>query len=134
MVQTGSVAFAVSAENKVFSLFDRVRISDVDIKLDGVELPDTVNIIVTTSGSYDDRLHGDNWQFVTRPWKRLLVFRNGAAITDGRTTNEFQSQFLEPTPFTEWTIDVRDHNDNLVDLAGLSAVKLELSGSFVLDS
>lgn len=134
MVQTGSVAFTISADNKAFGNFDRVRISDVDIKLEGVTLPDTVNIIVTTSGSYDDRLHGDNWQFVTRPWKRLLVFKNGAAITDGRTTSEFKSQFLEPTPFTEWTIDVTDQNDERVDLAGLSAIKLELSGSFVLDS
>jgi len=134
MRRIGSATFAIALDDPGFVRWDRVRVDEVEVKLEGIDMKKlgSVDIMLMSSGVYDDRLDGRSWRFVSRPWTRLLRFEDGLQVTDSRTEDEFRL-FAEPTPFSEWTVVILSSDGSYVDLTGLKAIRLEFAGSFIVD-
>nr|VFK48937.1 MAG: hypothetical protein BECKTC1821D_GA0114238_10643 [Candidatus Kentron sp. TC] len=136
MRKTGRLSWTIPMDQKEFALFGRVRVERFRVYLNKEAIPDpdkTVIIEVSTSAHYYDRYKGaEVLEYVSTPFRKPFEYqsnREDRPIADGTTTDEFRFSYFEPTPFTTWTIEIKDTDS--VDLSKLKTVRLELKGSGV---
>ncbi len=146
--QSATTSWNVGLDASTFEGFGRVRLSCVRIWLEGAKptAGHAVNIIISTLGSYLDRLDGSNYQFMSKPLQRDFTYtvsdRDGGAAwkfedgsfgdieVDGSVDKEVSYAYFAPTPFAQWSIDLTKHNPGL-DLSGVTKITIEFAGSVI---
>ena len=113
----------------------------------------TISILISTSGSYRDRLNGTNYQFTAKPLQRGFEYHLGPATggkpnpswtfedgdlgyieMDGSVAAEVSYAYFEPTPFTEWTITIRPADNPGLNLSKVSKITMQFQGSAIYTS
>lgn len=120
-------------DDKPFGKFFRVRLDGLRVWLVGAQSREestTVEILIETSGAYNDRNErSEPFPSTTLPLQRMFQYQlhgtsNGRIICESAIR---QNAYLRPTPFTQWTITLLNPED--LDLTGLTSVRLEWVGS-----
>lgn len=113
--------------------FGRVRLRAVRVYLEGDRLPENSSYYfnIQSNGEYKDRLDGLTFDFNASPVNRLFAYEVRSAgidiITDGSIANNFSFAYFEPTPFTTWSISIKDFDK--LDLSSLEGISIEFEGS-----
>jgi hypothetical protein len=147
LATAGEARWVVSGDARCFAGFDRVRLSTVRVWLDGADVPDgaTVQVRMSTQGSYRDRFGGKDFQFTSKPLVREFEYRvssrrsgtpawrfpdgrYGYIEVDGVVDDEVSYAYFQPTPFAEWHVRVRGDR---VDLSTVTRVVMEFAGSVI---
>jgi hypothetical protein len=133
-MQTGGTAtLPIALSETRFAGLDRVRLTTVRVWLVGVNATENtpVNLNLSTSGFYEDRLKGTNLQFSTQPLTYAFIYQGAVGdvnniTVDGAVDERDRYLYFQPTPFTQWTIKA---NSPQMDLSKLTAIKMEFAGS-----
>ena len=136
----GALSFTVTQDHPAFSLFDRVRLDTVRVILQGSELPVSTNYFVDikSNGEYQDRWQGNEYTFNANPLYRLFGYEldNGevtdtqfSIITDGSIADKFEFAYFEPTPFSTWSLELR--NAQNIDLSKVESIRVEFAGNAI---
>ena len=133
---TGTTTIPLPLELSQFRGLDRVRLTTVRVWLVGINASEEypVNLKLTTSGVYADRIKGQSFQFATQPLTYGFIY-NGAVgdpsgITiDGTVDEHDRYLYFQPTPFTQWTISAAAADNPGVDLSTLTSIRMEFAGS-----
>ncbi|WP_281560794.1 hypothetical protein [Thalassomonas sp. RHCl1] len=136
----GALSVNIAQDHPAFSLFDRVRLDTVRVVLQGKELPTGTNyfIDINSNGEYQDRWQGNKYTFNANPLYRLFGYQltNGevadtqfSIITDGSIADKFEFAYFEPTPFSTWSLALRE--PTTVDLSKVESIRLEFSGNAI---
>jgi hypothetical protein len=135
-----STQFAVDLSQPEFQGMDRVRLTTIRVWLNGVRASQTspIYLRISNSGVYSDRFQGQTYRFsatsLNRGFKYQGAVRDENAITiDGSVADETVYRYFQPTPFTEWRIDLPQQYNTTIDLSGLSSITIEFAGSVVSD-
>lgn len=135
-----------------FAGYNRVRIDKVRIWIDGegVYTSDgTISVGMKTSGNYEDRKKSDTYHFNSIPIDETFSYRvsqdkgphtsydfsggwYGTVIIDGSAAPGTKNDFFEPTPFSEWSIDLSNSNNHM-DFSKITKIRMEVSGSAIID-
>ncbi|XXF77888.1 hypothetical protein P2318_33280 [Myxococcaceae bacterium GXIMD 01537] len=130
--QSGSAICHIALSDEAFAGFDRVRIKTVRAWLIGATATRSVYVLISNSGVYADRLKGTNRQFVAEALQRGFRYQlPGTILLDGQVFDEEQYAYFMPTPFTDWTLTVPAAQNMGLNLAGLTEIRLEFSGSAI---
>jgi hypothetical protein len=126
----------IASSDPAFHGLGRVRLNCVRIWLHGVEASRDKPILIdlTTSGHFEDRLRGENLEFSAAPVRRSFEYirndRDPKGIRlDGVVEERERFCFFQPTPFTQWTVEIADGPD----LSGLTGLTMEFQGSAIRD-
>ncbi|MFT7684132.1 MAG: hypothetical protein ACI935_003655 [Moritella dasanensis] len=132
---TGILHFTLPLGSTIFSDFDRVRLSEVGIFIEGTGLPTGLyNIDLLSSGSYQDRRYQDNYTFTAMPLFRRIIYnlinsetQEVKMLTSGAIASDYALNYFMPTPFTTWTIKLNNWED--IDLSTIDNIKVSFSGN-----
>ncbi|PCK30470.1 hypothetical protein [Pseudoalteromonas piscicida] len=136
--QDGEMSFTLSLNDIDFSQFDRVRLDEVNVILEGPGLNEDqrYDIEVRSSGSYQDRFKGQNYQFSAESLYRLISYElidsqttQINPITTGAISGDYAINYFKPTPFTTWSIKLK--NPALYDLSKVTNIKVSFSGNAI---
>lgn len=146
----GTASWTIRFDDPNFNGKDRVRLSTIRVWLDHTQ-PATagdyyVEMTIKSTGNYLDRFNGTNYQFTSEPLQRDFKYRVSAVdqaadwrfsdgsfgyvTIDGSVDNLVRYAYFEPTPFSQWKIDLAAKGAGL-DLSGVTKLTLELSGSII---
>lgn len=132
----GTTTLPIGLSNPGFAGLDRVRLSTVRVWLVGVQASESVpvNLKLSTSGFYEDRMRGQNFQFSTQPLTYAFNYQGDVGdvqniTVDGAVDARERYLYFQPTPFTQWTISVTKDGSPALDLSKLTAIRLEFLGS-----
>lgn len=146
---TKSASWPITLDEPAFAGEDRVRLSRVRIWLENTSAGEdySVELMIKTSGSYQDRFEGLPFQFVAQPLKRGFKYEvtahpqggadwtfssglSGKVEVDGSLDQLVNYAYFQPTPFTQWTVTLAAGPANL-DLSGLTRITMEFAGSTI---
>ena len=136
----GALSVNIAQDHPAFRLFDRVRLDTVRVVLQGKELPTGTNyfIDINSNGEYQDRWQGNQYTFNANPLYRLFGYQldkgevadtRFSIITDGSIADKFEFAYFEPTPFSTWSLTLRE--PQTVDLSKVESIRLEFSGNAI---
>ncbi|PKG39119.1 hypothetical protein [Psychromonas sp. Urea-02u-13] len=132
---TGMLHFTVPLGSKIFADFDRVRLDEVSILIEGTGLPTGLyNIDLLSSGTYQDRRYQDNHTFTAMPLFRRIIYNlvNSQThevniLTSGAIASDYALNYFMPTPFTTWTIKLNNWKE--IDLSNIENIAVSFSGN-----
>ncbi|SQD77625.1 hypothetical protein [Moritella yayanosii] len=132
---TGILHFTLPLNSTIFSDFDRVRLDEVSILIEGTGLPTGLyNIDLLSSGTYQDRRYQNNYTFTARPLFRRIIYnlvnsqtQEVNILTSGAIASDYALNYFMPTPFTTWTIKLNNWED--IDLSTMNNIKVSFSGN-----
>lgn len=132
---TGILHFTLPLNSTIFSDFDRVRLDEASILIEGTGLPTGLyNIDLLSSGTYQDRRYQDNYTFTARPLFRRIIYnlvnsqtQEVNILTSGAIASDYALNYFMPTPFTTWTIKLNNWED--IDLSTMNNIKVSFSGN-----
>ena len=137
--------------DQAFEGFDRVRLDCVRVWIEGAKPKPSspVTVVMTTTGTYLDRLGGSRFQFMAKPLERTFAYEVtshskdpawefedgsfGLVEIDGRVDAEVAYAYFRPTPFASWSISLENHNQG-IDLSGVSRITMDFAGSAIGES
>ncbi len=134
----GEMSFSIDLLDPHFIHFDRVRLSQVRVILQGAELPEDTNyfIDIESNGVYQDRFASTDFTFNSEQLFRFFGYRdlNSSSddyevIVEGAVADVFKFAYFEPTPFTTWSIRLREAED--FDLSKVESIRLEFKGTAI---
>ncbi len=136
----GALSVNIAQDHPAFNLFDRVRLDTVRVILQGYELPISADyfIDIRSNGEYQDRWQGNEYTFNANSLYRLFGYQldNGdvndtqfSIITDGAVADKFEFAYFEPTPFSTWSLELR--NAENFDLSKVESIRLEFTGNAI---
>jgi hypothetical protein len=142
-----STSWVLGPDDPVFARNDRVRVNRMRVWLEGAATPDNtaVSIAMSTSGNYHDRFNGVAYRFTSEPLTRgfeygvnvhgrqdpAYQFDNGQlgyVEVDSSVAEGLSYVYFEPTPFTEWTITVKNRE---LDLSKVTRIVVQFEGSAI---
>jgi hypothetical protein len=139
----GGFTWTCPTDDSFFSNKSRVRIHDMRVYVEGIQYAGIVSVKIASSGVYADKTGtGDIRRFVGQ--SQLLTFEyDGNAPFQFSAKNEdgieakanidprYQDDFFNPTPFTEWTVQVTAQDTGkTLDLSAATAVHVVFFGEF----
>ncbi|QUM89639.1 hypothetical protein HWV03_12920 [Moritella sp. 36] len=132
---TGILHFTLPLNSSIFADFDRVRLDEASVLIEGTELPTGLyNIDLLSSGTYQDRRHQDNYTFTATPLFRRIIYnlvnsqtQEVNVLTSGAIASDYALNYFMPTPFTTWTIKL--NNVENIDLSTINNIKISFSGN-----
>lgn len=127
-----TVSWSIPADTPEFSGFDRIRITNLSVFLDGaVAGGKPIYVSISSSGNYADKLRGQTLAFAGPPVDKVFSYVPDPLKIDvpGAIVAELQYAFFIPTPFTTWTITLPDAHNASLDLSGLTGIRMEFAGS-----
>ncbi len=151
LIKNGETTWSIPLSEAEFAGLTRVRVSTIRIWLEGVKAGDgnSVFVVITSSGSYQDRFQGTNYQFVSKPLIRTFKysvhrpedgqgtpnwkFRNGElgyVQIDGKVDHEVSYAYFLPTPFSTWSISLKQNNAG-IDYSGIKSITMYFEGSAI---
>lgn len=151
-LRQGSLTFTIPLDSDTFVGLDRVRLHTIRVWLEGARLPPdrSVSIRISSSGQHADRHLGKIYHFTSKPLARRFQYRVTAATgaaggghwvfqsgeqgtieMDGSIDNDVRYAYFQPSPFSEWTISLPPELNPGLDLASVSRVSLQFSGSAI---
>lgn len=126
----------IASSDPAFHGLGRVRLSRVRIWLEGVQASREKPIMIdlATSGHFEDRLGQKSLEFAAAPVRRSFEYIKAARdLTGIRIDGEVEERekfcFFQPTPFTQWTVEIAEGPD----LSGLTGLTMEFHGSAIRD-
>lgn len=131
----GELSVPITLEHQAFSVFERVRLDTVRVILEGENLPQYTDMYldVENNGEYQDRLGDTQYTFNANPLYRLFGYQTQgdsiSVVTDGSVADKFEFAYFEPTPFTTWSVRLRNHQ--AFDLSEVTGIRLEFSGNAI---
>ncbi len=132
--QDGTCKWSLTIDASIFGEFDRVRLTTVRVWLDGAhpQKGSDVYVMISNSGSYQDRKDGQSYQFSSAPLLRGFQYDStGQILVDGQVADEQKYVYFQPTPFTDWTINIPKTSNQGLDLSGLTQIRMQLAGSLI---
>lgn len=133
-----STTIPINPDIAEFNGLDRIRLTRVRVWLIGVVASknNPVYIDITTSGIYYDRLEEERFQFSSASLRRLfkyngIVGNENSIIIEGEVEERSKYKYFQPTPFTQWTINVPEVYNQGVDLSALEAIQIEYAGNVI---
>jgi hypothetical protein len=147
-----SASWVLKLHDDAFLDLDRIRITTVRVWLEGAKIaPDkTIMVRISTSGSYRDRLNDTKYQFTAKPLQRVFEYHVESAglgkpnpdwrfdngdlgyiEIDGSVDTEVSYAYFQPTPFTEWTVEILKGENPGLDLSGVSKITMQFQGSAI---
>jgi|GEM_PF-2139945 len=130
----GVYSFDFQPDDAWFSAFYRVRLSELEVKVEGVRRAAPILVDIQTSGSYQDRMpDGSIARFVSDPYKIAYGYDpgTGEVITPARIAPRVAEDFFKPTPFTTWRLRFLDfRSQNPITLPGATAVAVRFAGTW----
>jgi tetratricopeptide (TPR) repeat protein len=141
----GALSFHIPMSEENFPGFFRVRINKLRVWLIGAKhAPKTpIYVAVATSGQYQDRFRGREFDFASLPIHLNFVYEyteagpdmdpKGATVTIRGDTEDVLESYFEPTPFTTWSISVAKKYNKGLDLSNLTGIQLDFIGTWVGD-
>jgi len=133
-VNSGILHFTLPLGAQIFADFDRVRLDEVSILIEGVELPSGLyNIDLLSSGSYLDRRNEENFTFTAMPLFRKIIYELDSqtqqvnVLTSGAIASDYALNYFMPTPFSTWTIKL--NNWEHIDISAAENIKVSFSGN-----
>ncbi|QFI37817.1 hypothetical protein FR932_08110 [Moritella marina ATCC 15381] len=132
---TGILHFTLPLNSTLFADFDRVRLDEASVLIEGTELPTGLyNIDLLSSGTYQDRRYQDNYTFTAMPLFRRIIYnlvnsqtQEVDVLTNGAIASDYALNYFMPTPFTTWTIKLNNWQD--IDLSTIDNIKVSFSGN-----
>ncbi|SHO20959.1 Putative uncharacterized protein [Moritella viscosa] len=132
---TGILHFTLPLNSTIFADFDRVRLDEASVLIEGTELPTGLyNIDLLSSGTYQDRRHQDNYTFTATPLFRRIIYnlvnsqtQEVNILTSGAIASDYALNYFMPTPFTTWTIKLNNWKN--IDLSTINNIKISFSGN-----
>ncbi len=123
LIVSGSAKLPIDLTNDGFDRFEWIGVQNLKVWLDGVDPDDKtgVRLTMTSESSVKNRLKGSNFSFAGQP-----VDINFEYDKHNKPTLQHGSFDVQPTPFSTWTLRIR--NDEELNLDGLSAVRLVVTG------
>jgi len=149
---TGTASFPLTLDTTAFAGWDRVRLKKMRFWIEGLTPPtgQPVYVSFSTSNTYLDRLQGQDFTFTTQPLAALTFeyhvnqnaddgwpFADGSyghVDGDGAVIDTEQYAYIEPTPFTTWTLTLPATLEPGLDLSGITAIHMQIAGSGVAQS
>jgi hypothetical protein len=133
---TMSAQIEVGLDDDAFHAFDRVRVGAMRVWLYGATHQRDVSILVSSSGDYCDRYHGHDARFVAEPLTYAFAYAGDAGDETrirvmAAPAHETGAAYFQPTPFTQWRIELPARDNAGLDLSGLSRITLAFSGTMV---
>ncbi len=147
LAEGGRAHWSLPATAAAFTGFDRVRLNQVRVWLDGASVPEggSVNVRMSTEGHYLDRFQNKQYDFTSKPLVRDFRYRvskqqvgspswrfpdgtYGYIEVDGVVDNEVSYAYFQPTPFAQWQITV---TGNGVDLSSVTRLVMQFAGSVI---
>ncbi|NQZ93203.1 MAG: hypothetical protein HRT97_12800 [Moritella sp.] len=133
--QTGILHFTLPLNSTIFADFDRVRLDEASVFIEGAALPTGLyNIDLLSSGTYQDRRKQDNYSFTAMPLFRRIIYnlvnsqtQEVNILTSGAIASDYALNYFMPTPFTTWTIKLNNWED--IDLSTMNNIKVSFSGN-----
>lgn len=134
----GELAFSIRLDNLDFDEFDRIRLDEVNVILKGAGLQEgqRYSIDVRTTGEYQDRLGTRDFSFNAEPLFRRISYTLVDAqtsevdvITNGAIASDYAINYFEPTPFSTWSIRLR--NPESFDLSQVESIQVEFKGNAI---
>jgi hypothetical protein len=131
---TQKALFALEQDQVELLPFQRIRFDCVRVYLDGAVTGNAsgeLTVHIGSSGIYGDRYGGDTYSFSGAPVQRAFVYRpaNGSIVLDGQAPVGAQDAYFQPTPFSQWTIDLSGRGNAGLDLSKVTSVRLWFSGT-----
>ncbi|GGA52551.1 hypothetical protein CYANOKiyG1_72390 [Okeania sp. KiyG1] len=155
--ETTRVTVPILLADPAFSNYDRVRIKEIRVWLEGVTFHGSnkaVYLKIQTQGeNYDDRFEENDYHFTGEPLDLPFEYQVaeesdptpppkdidwyfddgsvGTAIVRNNTVNEFQYAYFEPPVFTYWTLVFESSRNPDADITGVSKITLQFYGSII---
>ncbi|HSS18781.1 MAG TPA: hypothetical protein VLL54_01655 [Pyrinomonadaceae bacterium] len=142
--ETGQASWIIHLDDPTFVGMDRVRLTSVQVWLDGAQSKTSapnpvVTLQIENSGSYQDRRSGKEYRFTAAPLRRLFQYHLGSneVIVPGTVADEQQFAYFAPTPFSEWSVDTSvSHGSEAslnqdINLSSVTAIRMEFEGSII---
>ncbi|KAK9761109.1 hypothetical protein K7432_014226 [Basidiobolus ranarum] len=110
----------------------RVRIDTISIFLVGANAGGkSIYLNVKSTGSYSDSLYNNKFLFQTVPFSGVFSYRSETEIEIGINTLSTENAYLQPTPFTPWTISAPDERNPNLDLSQMTSMQVIFEGSLI---
>lgn len=134
----GEISFILDMDHQTLLEYDRVRLKEVNIVLQGKNLPEKVNysLDIRTTGKYKDRLKNKTFDFSAEPlFRRInyILLNNKTSevdiITNGAIASDYAINYFKPTPFTTWSIKI--NNARNYDLSKVESIEVKFKGNAI---
>ncbi|MEN2284464.1 hypothetical protein AAGF08_20130, partial [Algoriphagus sp. SE2] len=129
--ENGIFSYNFTPENPAFERTYRIRLDNVQVFLEGLEIPEEVIVSIVTSGGFNDKTANNGIrQFVSQPIRRLFKY-DGATkkpTMTGGIVPRYLNDFFKPTPFTTWTIEITGRGNKKFDLSNVTGVTFSFVG------
>lgn len=153
--KNGTASWTIELDNESFLGLDRVRLTTVRVWLEGAKVKNgqAVSVLISTSGTYRDRLNGTEYLFTAKPLKRGFEYHVAPAAgakphpdwkfedgnlgyieLDGSVAAEVSYAYFQPTPFSEWTIALGPSDNPGLDLSKVTRITMQFQGSGIYTS
>ncbi len=131
----GFLSFNLTADNKEFDEFFRVRVNNIRVFAEGLTTEANILVKFSTSGVYVDKTADrKSKKFISEPIVKNFVY----SVKDDKRvigikadiSPRYRNDFFYPTPFSTWTISIsaQDQNGPPLDLSTLTALSVEFAG------
>lgn len=146
----GKTVWNIPLDAEELNGLERVRLDTIRVWIEGLEFTSkdkTVQIHLENTGNYVDRFKGKQYQFTSRPLQRGFEyevttkekdsahqFDNGTfglVKLDGKVDQEVAYAYFQPTPFSEWTISLKNNNKSTIDLSGIKKIIFWFEGTAI---
>lgn len=141
---TGTATLELGLDEPAFAGLGRVRVSDIQVWLEGVSQQgrSPIRVLISSPGAWRDRYRGSAWSFGGPAWGAEFRYTlSGTAVawnfSDGSAgyvqmaasvDPSLRANYFYPSAFAAWTLRVPG-----ADLSGLSKVTVVFSGSAISD-
>jgi hypothetical protein len=134
----GEMSFNVDLSHPSFIHFDRVRLNQVRVVLQGSQLPEDISyfIDIESNGEYQDRFEDTEYTFNSEQLFRFFGYEylnnqtnDYRVIIEGAVADDFKFAYFEPTPFTTWSISLRNADDFNLDM--IESIRFEFKGTAI---
>ncbi|MGR6871116.1 hypothetical protein ACU6U9_02140 [Pseudomonas sp. HK3] len=134
----GEMSFNVDLSHPSFIHFDRVRLNQLRVVLQGSQLPEDISyfIDIESNGEYQDRFEDTEYTFNSEQLFRFFGYEylnnqtnDYRVIIEGAVADDFKFAYFEPTPFTTWSISLRNADDFNLDM--IESIRFEFKGTAI---
>lgn len=126
---------AIPLNQPEFRLMRRLRLDEIEVRLDGLDPGQPVAVTIVYGGHFRDRedvgvLSGLQPVFMTKPSQRLYIYQPGKdkPLARAKAEARFRDGMFKPTPFADWSIQVTAQDGAPIDLSGVKAIDVTLHG------
>ncbi|XP_064624497.1 uncharacterized protein LOC135485988 [Lineus longissimus] len=133
MKRQQSITIDITRAMADFSTLERVRVSEIEVFLDGATNSQgrDIYVVLGTTGEFVDYYRKEEHRFVSAPMELVFKYepKNEVMSRQAKVAETHNAFLSQTTPFTGWVISVPQKYNHGIDLSGLTGIYMRFRGS-----